>query len=124
MNRRNSVAAAGLFVVAAIVAAVLYVGNLKADEPAAPKKALDAPTAAEQIKQLQARIASLEERIAALEKRPASILLSPTAAPPFLSPVPSSNELPGVSPNDGFPPARILFINGKPTVTSAKPARE
>jgi len=121
MNRRNLVAAAGLFVVAALVAAVLYVGNLKADEPAALKKALAPQTSAEQIKQLQLRIASLEERIAALEKRPASIMLSPASSPGFISRVPSQVE--PQDGNDGFPAARILLINGQPTITNAKPVR-
>ena len=121
MNRRNSVAAAGLFVVAALVAGVLYVSKLKADEPAVPNKARAHQTSAEQIKQLQARIASLEDRIDALEKRPTSISLSPTTAPGFITRVPSLVE--PQSGNDGFPPARILLINGQPTVTNAKPAR-
>jgi hypothetical protein len=121
VNRRNSMAAAGLFVVAALVAGVLYVSNLKADEPVAPNKARAPQTSAEQIKQLQARIASLEERIAALEKRPASVWLSPATAPALISPVPSLVE--PQDGNDGFPPARILLINGQPTVTNTKPAR-
>ena len=118
MTRRNSVAAAGLLIVAAVFAGALYAGRLKADEPAVPKNAVPKDTAAsqtsaEQIKQLQSRIAALEERIAALEKRPAPIFLSPTAAPGFSPSVPSPNGTEGE--DDGFPRARFLLISNKAT---------
>jgi hypothetical protein len=123
MNRRNLVAAVGLCVVALLVAVALYVGNLQAAEPTASKKAPAAQSAAEQIKQLQTQIASLERRIAALENRPTPVLLSPAAGPQFNFSAPSPNGLPDGSPNDGFPPARILLINGNPAVTNGRPAR-
>jgi len=108
MKRRNFFSAVGLFVMGALVAVALYVSNLRAEQPAASKKADASQATIEQIKQLQARIASLEARIATLEQRP-SYLLAPTAGPsPPLS-------------DDGFPRPRVLLIDGK--TTTANPGR-
>jgi hypothetical protein len=118
-------AAGGLFVVALLIAVTLYVSNLKAAdklrpqaETVPPQKVSATPTGTEQIKQLQARIDSLEKRLATLESSRTNIWdivpINPPInpqQPPGLKfiPAPPPNE----SERDGFPKARIIFIDGK-----------
>jgi hypothetical protein len=121
-------AAGGLFVVALLIAVTLYVSNLKAADAAPSQKTPAAATAADQIKQLQARIDLLEKRLATLEKGQASFLASPNSGsrinvvpPPNWVPAPPA---PGPEEkNDGFPKARIIFIDGKQPTTNGNPAR-
>lgn len=128
MTRRNVVAALGLFVVALLIAVTVYVSNLRAADSPAPNKPPATPVATDQIKQLQDRIAALEARIATLEKGGVHIwAVSPLApqskiAPPLnYFPAPPQTDAP--KDKDGFPPARILFIDDKPPVANGNPAR-
>jgi hypothetical protein len=126
MSRRNMMAAMGLIVVALLIAVTVYVSNLKAADLPPSKKTPAAPTSADQIKQLQARIDLLEKRIATLEQSPTPFLVVPNSAPQ-LNVVPRLNFAPAPpatgpeEKNDGFPPARFLLIDGKPTVTNDNP---
>ncbi len=130
MSRQNLMAAGGMFVVALLIAVTLYVSNLKAADAVPlqavplqavpPQKSSATPAAADQIKQLQARIDSLEKRLATLESSrtntwdmvPINPPINPQP-PPGLKfiPAPPLNE----SERDGFPKARIIFIDGKQT---------
>ena len=128
MSRRNIGAAVGLFVVALLIAVTVYVSNLQSADSPASKTTPTAPAAADQIKQLQDRIAALEARIATLEKGGVRIwAVSPSApqskiAPPLnYFPAPPQTDAP--KDKDGFPPARILFIDDKPPVANGNPAR-
>jgi hypothetical protein len=128
MSRRTIMAAVGLIVVALLIAVTVYVSNLKAADALPSRKTPSAPTAADQIKQLQARIDLLEKRIATLEKGQDPILLTPNVAPK-LNVMPPLNLVPPPPPtepgkeNDGFPKVRTIFIDGKPTPTNGNPAR-
>src|SRR5580704_1924427 len=116
MSRQNLMAAGGLFVVALLIAATLYVSNLKAADAVPlqavpPQKASATSAAAEQIKQLQARIDSLEKRLATLENSrtnvwdivPINPPINPQQAPGLkFIPAPPPNE----SERDGFPKAQ------------------
>jgi hypothetical protein len=128
MSRRNVLAALGLFVVALLIAVTVYVSNLRAADSPASIKPPATPVATDQIKQLQDRIALLEQRIATLEKGGVRIwAVSPSApnskvAPPLnWFPAPPPADAP--KEKDGFPPARILFIDGKQTPTNGNPGR-
>src|SRR5271156_5099099 len=119
MTRRNVVAALGLFVVALLIAVTVYVSNLRAADSPAPNKPPATPVATDQIKQLQDRIAALEARIASLEKGRIHLWDEPPSAPhskvaPPLNYVPAPPPTNAPKEKDGFPPARILFIDGKP----------
>lgn len=100
MNRRIVFAVSGIVVVAVVTVIVLYVGTLKAADPAAQMKSKETLSAADRIEQLQQRIEQLEQRIAALENSSLTI-----SAPQCQ--FPEQKDLDG----DGFPRARILFIN-------------
>lgn len=130
MSRQNLLAAAGLFVVALLIAVTLYVSNLKAADAAPAKKPTAAPTGADQIKQLQARIESLEKRLATLEKERTNtweiLPINPQSTPPLkYIPGPTLNAPgnDGEREKDGFPKARTILINGDPWVTKSSPAR-
>ncbi len=127
MSRQNLMAAGGLFVVALLIAVTLYVSNLKAADAVPPQKVSATPAAAEQIKQLQARIDSLEKRLATLESNRANVWdIVPINPPINPQPPPGLKFIPAPPPNeperDGFPKARIIFIDGKQT-TNGNPAR-
>jgi hypothetical protein len=121
-------AAMGLIIVALLIGVTVYVSNLKAaDAPPSPKTQA-APTAADQIKQLQARIELLEKRIATLENGRVRIWdLRPSASPSKVAPplnyVPAPPPTDAPKEKDGFPKARFLLIDGKPTPTNGNPAR-
>jgi hypothetical protein len=126
MSRRNVEAAVGLFVVALLIAVTVYVSNLRAADSPASIKPPATPVATDQIKQLQDRIALLEQRIATLEKAGVRIwAVSPSV--PQSKFVPPFNGVPAPPPTapedekDGFPPARFLLIDGKPTVMNDNP---
>src|SRR5580658_8208813 len=116
MSRQNLMAAGGLFVVALLIAVTLYVSNLKAAEAVPPQKTSASPAAADQIKQLQARIDSLEKRLATLENSRTNIWdIVPINPPINPQPRPGLKFIPAPAPNapgddevpDGFPKARI-----------------
>jgi len=131
MSRQNLMAAGGMFVVALLIAVTLYVSNLKAADAVPlqavplqavpPQKASATPAAADQIKQLQARIDSLEKRLATLESSRTNIWdIVPINPPINPQPLPGLKFIPAPPPNapgdevpDGFPKARIIFIDGK-----------
>lgn len=123
MSRQNLMAAGGLFVVALLIAVTLYVSNLKAADAvplqAVPSKRASAtPAAADQIKQLQARIDSLEKRLATLESNRTNIWdIVPINPPINPQPPPGLKFIPAPPLNeperDGFPKPRIIFIDGK-----------
>jgi hypothetical protein len=111
MNRRILVGAVGLFVGALLVGVAVYVGKLQAADTPASNKTPTSATAVAQIERLQRQIKSLEERIATLEKRPTFVSLPPNVVPQFNAPAPFLGE--PRDEDDGFPPARILFIGNK-----------
>jgi hypothetical protein len=123
MSRQSLVAAGGLLVVALLIAVTLYVTNLRAAD-AAPTQKPSATPGADQIKQLQARIESLEKRLATLEKSRTNtwdiIPINPPSPPLHYVPLPPPND----GEKDGFPKARIIFIdNNRAPVTNSDSAR-
>jgi len=133
MSRQNLMAAGGMFVVALLIAVTLYVSNLKAADAVPlqavplqavpPQKSSATPAAADQIKQLQARIDSLEKRLATLESsRTNTWDMVPINPPINPQQPPGLKFIPAPPPNeperDGFPKARIIFIDGKRSAAS------
>ena len=127
MSRRNIMAALGLLIVALLIAVTVYVGNLKAADAPPSKKTPAAATASDQIKQLQARIDLLEKRIATLEKGQTPLLVAPNSGSLIdVAPLHWGTAPPPPGPeerNDGFPAARIIFIDGKQPTSNGNPAR-
>jgi hypothetical protein len=127
MSRRNIMAALGLLIVALLIAVTVYVGNLKAADAPPPPKTPAAPAAADQLKQLQTRIDLLEKRLATLEKGQIHYWDAPNSTPPIhvappLNWVPAPQAPGPEEKNDGFPKARIIFIDGKQP-TNGNPAQ-
>lgn len=126
MSRRNIMAALGLLIVALLIAVTVYVGNLKAADAPVKKDA----RRGDGFRSNQAiagpdRFARKENRDPG--KRPDPALGAPNSGSLIdVAPLHWGTAPPPPGPeerNDGFPAARIIFIDGKQPTSNGNPAR-